>query len=290
MMLIRALMQSTCRNSGPLWQPSWQHHHRPFSSLLAPRSPRDVGRSRFRVTQTPFLPACGPSAPVRLLPRHAALPQTAGNLRCRIVPSATSRSVIQEFEVRATHPCWSRVLLAQGTSQHPPRTTSSAPRQWQATMSAVRVQRPVYSVSSRPARCYLKDNIEKFIDEFLWMPIAPLCICAQEANAISLDYDPARNEDYWRRRPVAVVQRGAQIAGAFGVWYLRGKLAGRERGMAAPLLPSLQAERLRHILTRLGPAFVKIGQVSSDVTLHAYGVRICDTVRQRRRCCMLTEV
>ncbi len=82
---------------------------------------------------------------------------------------------------------------------------------------------------------------------------------AQEANAISLEYDPARNHEYWERRPVAVVQRGVQIASAFGIWYLRGQL--QRAPPPGRSLPSLQAERLRHILTHLGPAFVKIGQV-----------------------------
>ena len=78
---------------------------------------------------------------------------------------------------------------------------------------------------------------------------------------ISLDYDPAHNKDYWQRRPVAVVQRGMQIAGAFGVWFVRGKLQSQRFG-AADSAARFQAEQLRHILTRLGPAFVKIGQVS----------------------------
>lgn len=91
----------------------------------------------------------------------------------------------------------------------------------------------------------------------------------QEANAISLDYDPAVNQDYWRRRPVAVVQRGIQIASAFGIWYVRGKLAGSQA--ATERTRSLaQAEQLRHILTRLGPAFVKIGQVPAmELSDHA---------------------
>lgn len=79
---------------------------------------------------------------------------------------------------------------------------------------------------------------------------------------ISLDYDPVRNEDYWKRRPVAVVQRGMQIAGAFGAWFLRGRVQAART--AVPDAVALrQAEQLRHILTRLGPAFVKIGQVST---------------------------
>jgi hypothetical protein len=78
---------------------------------------------------------------------------------------------------------------------------------------------------------------------------------------ISLDYDPLHNRDYWQRRPVAVVQRSIQIAGAFGAWFLRGKLQSQRQGVADSVA-RYQAEQLRHILTRLGPAFVKIGQVS----------------------------
>ncbi len=54
-----------------------------------------------RVLQTPFLPVCGHGPSVLLLSRPAPRLQTAGNLRTRIVPSATSRKVLQEFEVKA---------------------------------------------------------------------------------------------------------------------------------------------------------------------------------------------
>lgn len=93
--------------------------------------------------------------------------------------------------------------------------------------------------------------------------------CVQEANAISLDYDPAINQDYWKRRPVAVVQRGVQIASAFGAWYLRGKLQGSQQATERAR-QLVQAAQLRHILTRLGPAFVKIGQVR-HIHIHTYG-------------------
>ena len=49
-----------------------------------------------------------------------------------------------------------------------------------------------------------------------------------------------------------------QVCFAFGRWFL----AGRVQGIAtAEALSAQQAEGLRHILTDLGPAFVKIGQV-----------------------------
>lgn len=108
---------------------------------------------------------------------------------------------------------------------------------------------------------------------------------------ISLDYDPAHNRDYWQRRPVAVVQRGMQIAGAFGVWFLRGKLQS-QRLEAADSKARFQAEQLRHILTRLGPAFVKIGQVSgrscssrssANTTSMRGGAQVQDVQRQCSR-------
>ena len=113
---------------------------------------------------------------------------------------------------------------------------------------------------------------------------------------ISLDYDPAHNRDYWQRRPVAVVQRGMQIAGAFGVWFLRGKLQSQRLG-AADTAARFQAEQLRHILTRLGPAFVKIGQVSdrscgsrsSAPRSACIGAHMCGLCRRTRlpHCCSL---
>lgn len=98
-MFVRALMQTCSSNSSPMWRRS-APAHRAFSSLLCPpQSQLWMRSSRLRAAQTPLLPVCSYSAPVRLLPRSAPRLQTAGNLRCRIVRAAASRDVLHEFEV-----------------------------------------------------------------------------------------------------------------------------------------------------------------------------------------------
>lgn len=56
-----------------------------------------------------------------------------------------------------------------------------------------------------------------------------------------------------------VIKRTLEVCLTFGRWFLGGKIQGTATTEA---LSAHQAERLRCILTDLGPAFVKIGQVS----------------------------
>lgn len=86
-------------------------------------------------------------------------------------------------------------------------------------------------------------------------------VTLQEQTAIDLEYSPAVNADYWQRRPVAVVSRAIEIGAAFGTWFVTGRLPHSDDPRAAAAATQRQAERLRHVLTQLGPAFVKIGQV-----------------------------
>ena len=61
-----------------------------------------------------------------------------------------------------------------------------------------------------------------------------------------------------------------QVCFAFGRWFLAGKVQGTA---SVEALSAQQAEGLRHILTDLGPAFVKIGQVTAGAVR-----RVCDPV------------
>jgi aarF domain-containing kinase len=70
-------------------------------------------------------------------------------------------------------------------------------------------------------------------------------------------YSAASNAAYWKRRPVTVAKRLLQVGTALGVWVASGKL---RLGAA----PEQRADRLRRILTDLGPTFVKIGQAVSS--------------------------
>jgi hypothetical protein len=75
-----------------------------------------------------------------------------------------------------------------------------------------------------------------------------------------IQYSAAENMDYWATRPVAVLKRTLQVTAAFSGWYVKGRIGHAED----PTQVEAQAERMRKILTELGPAFVKIGQAVSS--------------------------
>ncbi|KAI7842632.1 hypothetical protein COHA_003736 [Chlorella ohadii] len=75
-------------------------------------------------------------------------------------------------------------------------------------------------------------------------------------------YTPEENAAYWQTRPVAVVTRTLQISAALGSWLMEGRLTNRGAGQQQ--LTDVRADKLRHLLTELGPAFVKIGQAISS--------------------------
>lgn len=97
----------------------------------------------------------------------------------------------------------------------------------------------------------------------------PLLFCRFSARPSGLPcctesqiYTPEENAAYWQTRPVAVVRRTMQISAALGSWLMEGRLTNR--GASAQALTDIQADKLRHLLTELGPAFVKIGQAVSS--------------------------
>ena len=70
-------------------------------------------------------------------------------------------------------------------------------------------------------------------------------------------YTHENNADYWRTRPVTVAARLAEVGASLGVW-LAGGLASGATGISTDA--KRRAGRLNDILTRLGPAYIKIGQ------------------------------
>ncbi|KAL3153782.1 hypothetical protein ABBQ32_013367 [Trebouxia sp. C0010 RCD-2024] len=81
------------------------------------------------------------------------------------------------------------------------------------------------------------------------------------------EYNHVSNSAYWATRPVLVTRRTLEIGFALSQWFVQTKLS--RKGDDLTTLTNQQAERLRLMLTRLGPAFVKIGQAVSsrpDVT------------------------
>ena len=79
-------------------------------------------------------------------------------------------------------------------------------------------------------------------------------------------YDAQKIKAYWDARPTAVIKRAVEVYIAFVpyllklfVWeyLIRGKIADHEG------LQRKYAVRLRHLLTDLGPCFIKLGQAIS---------------------------
>lgn len=106
--LIRRLLMSALNIQGsPLLQRVSGAHCRPLVSLLElPTQLHGCRSSRMRVLQQSALPQWRPEPPERAVfpqPRPHQLPQTAGNLRCRVVPSASSAEVLQRVQVCSMH-------------------------------------------------------------------------------------------------------------------------------------------------------------------------------------------
>ncbi|KAK9810801.1 hypothetical protein WJX73_008900 [Symbiochloris irregularis] len=88
-------------------------------------------------------------------------------------------------------------------------------------------------------------------------PRLQLCMAQIDIGYEEKSYTAKANAEYWSRRPVEVIQRAAQVATGFGIWFADTRL---RKGQNLESISGLQAERLRQLLTTLGPAFVKIGQ------------------------------
>lgn len=93
-------------------------------------------------------------------------------------------------------------------------------------------------------------------------PVSAAAKAAEKAELPFSVYTPAANAEYWSTRPVAVMTRGVQIAAALGSWFMEGRVTNR--GATAQGLTDIRADKLRTLLTDLGPAFVKIGQAVSS--------------------------
>ena len=89
---------------------------------------------------------------------------------------------------------------------------------------------------------------------------------AAEEAELSLEYDVAALQSYWRSRPVEVAQRALQVVAVLGpyltkllIWeyWIRRKIRDH------PGLQKKYGAKLRQVLTELGPCFVKLGQALS---------------------------
>lgn len=90
---------------------------------------------------------------------------------------------------------------------------------------------------------------------------------AEPEPYLDQEYSHESNAAYWTTRPVLVTKRTIEIVFVFAQWFLQTKFS--RKGDDLTTLTNKQAERLRLMLTKLGPAFVKIGQAVSsrpDVT------------------------
>ena len=76
-----------------------------------------------------------------------------------------------------------------------------------------------------------------------------------------LSYDPEAIIAHYKRRPLQVLGRLLMIIGPFVLFFLRVGL--NRKGTVSEKRQRRQAERLRRLLTNLGPAYIKIGQALS---------------------------
>ncbi len=86
-------------------------------------------------------------------------------------------------------------------------------------------------------------------------------LVATNGQIESIRYDPQGIKAYYKKRPLQVLQRiitvlTSTVAFAFGLWWdsKRGVVVKNDRRRAV---------KLRELLTRLGPAYIKIGQALS---------------------------
>ena len=70
------------------------------------------------------------------------------------------------------------------------------------------------------------------------------------------EYSSEANAAYWSTRPVSVLKRMLQVGSTLGVWVAAGQIGGN--------IPTDRADKLREILSNLGPTFIKIGQAVSS--------------------------
>ncbi len=77
----------------------------------------------------------------------------------------------------------------------------------------------------------------------------------------NLAYDPDAINAYYRRRPLAAITRLLTILGPLLFFFLQLKLSGK--ASQSEKVQRQQAQRLRKLLTNLGPAYIKIGQALS---------------------------
>ena len=83
------------------------------------------------------------------------------------------------------------------------------------------------------------------------------------SDIVTGGYTHEKNVAYWRTRPVTVTTRLAEVGASLGVWVAGGLLSSDARKKDIRAVKA-RAGRLNEILTRLGPAYVKIGQAVSS--------------------------
>ncbi|MDH6098979.1 AarF/ABC1/UbiB kinase family protein [Anabaenopsis sp. FSS-46] len=90
---------------------------------------------------------------------------------------------------------------------------------------------------------------------------SPKSMINQKSDTEAIPYDPQEIREHYRQRPLKVVRRifavlGPTLSFLFGLWW------DNRRGIVVKKDPR-RAVQLRELLTKLGPAYIKIGQALS---------------------------
>lgn len=161
---------------------------------------------------------------------------TLSNARCHLRRSIPSRngSLIRSTIMisRSTRACQKRVLERIWTTRTIPGTFAGQVSQSSAPLT-----------TSAVARHAAPDFDEEIV------------------HLVTDGYTHERNVEYWQTRPVTVTSRLAEVGASLGVW-LAGGLASEATGASMNI--KARAGKLNQILTRLGPAYIKIGQAVSS--------------------------
>ena len=97
-------------------------------------------------------------------------------------------------------------------------------------------------------------------------PLGPIYKFEEEADQLPLEYDVAKIEAFWSKRPTEVIKRTGEILAKIVPYFTKlviWEYLIRKKIRDHPGLQKKYAIQLRLLLTELGPCFIKFGQAMS---------------------------